>query len=147
MIYDTLTFSRSFKFQNSLFAQIFNTCSLLLSVRQQMPYASYMCLSKACYNTFSCPQVTDALDYLHQRNIIYRDLKSDNVLVWNLPAANDLDPVLPVLVKLADYGISKSVYPTGEAKGYGGTPPFIAPEILIHTGRDTYTEKVGCKHI
>ena len=87
-------------------------------------------------------QVTDALDYLHNRNIIYRDLKSDNVLVWNFPAANDLDPVSPVLVKIADYGISKSVFPTGEAKGFGGTLPFIAPEILIHTGRDTYTEKV-----
>lgn len=44
-------------------------------------------------------------------------------------------------VKLADYGISRAVLPTG-AKGYGGTPPFIAPEILQHAGRDTYDEKV-----
>ena len=44
-------------------------------------------------------------------------------------------------MKLADYGISKSVLPGG-TKGFGGTPPFIAPEILMRTGRDTYTEKV-----
>lgn len=51
------------------------------------------------------------------------------------------DPRSTVEVKLADYGISREVLPTG-TRGFGGTPPFIAPEILQHAGKGTYTVKV-----
>ena len=80
--------------------------------------------------------------YLHNHHIIYRDLKSENVLVWAIPTSADARPTAPVLVKLADYGISQSVDMHAGTKGFGGTPPFIAPEILQHAGKDTYTEKV-----
>ena len=55
-----------------------------------------------------------------------------------------MDPSHPVHVKLADYGVSRTVLPSG-AKGFAGTPPFIAPEIIQHNGEETYTEKVRNK--
>ncbi|XP_041363499.1 leucine-rich repeat serine/threonine-protein kinase 1-like [Gigantopelta aegis] len=87
-------------------------------------------------------QIADALMYLHNHNIIYRDLKSENILVWTIPTSSEARPSSTVLVKLADYGISQSVDILTGSKGFGGTPPFIAPEILQHAGKDTYTEKV-----
>ena len=46
-----------------------------------------------------------------------------------------------VLVKLADYGISRLSCPYG-TKGFGGTEGFMAPEIMKYNGEEEYTEKV-----
>jgi len=77
-------------------------------------------------------QVASAIWYLHDCDIIYRDLKADNVLVWSLDETSLLN------VKLSDYGISCFATPQGVA-GEEGTPGYQAPEIRTGVG---YDEKV-----
>ncbi|XP_014858767.1 PREDICTED: leucine-rich repeat serine/threonine-protein kinase 1 [Poecilia mexicana] len=67
-------------------------------------------------------QVAAGLAYLHRKNIIFCDLKSDNILVWSLEVQD------PINVKLSDYGISRQSFHEG-ALGVEGTPGYQAPEV------------------
>ncbi|XP_051969455.1 leucine-rich repeat serine/threonine-protein kinase 1 [Xyrauchen texanus] len=67
-------------------------------------------------------QIAAGLAYLHRKNIIFCDLKSDNILVWSLEAED------PINIKLSDYGISRQSFHEG-ALGVEGTPGYQAPEI------------------
>lgn len=67
-------------------------------------------------------QIVTGLAYLHKKNIIFCDLKSDNILVWSLDAEDSVN------IKLSDYGISRQSFHEG-ALGVEGTPGYQAPEI------------------
>ena len=80
--------------------------------------------------------------FLHQRNVIYFDLKSDNVLVWKFPLPGATADHR-VWLKLTDYGISRVSNAAFEIRTSSiiGTPGYIAPEVLL--GRsDSQADKV-----
>ncbi len=60
-------------------------------------------------------QILRALEYIHSRNIIYRDLKPKNIII------------IKDIVKLLDFGLSGSVQREDHIRG---TLPYFAPETL-----------------
>ncbi|RDD43578.1 Leucine-rich repeat serine/threonine-protein kinase 1 [Trichoplax sp. H2] len=109
-----------------------------------MEYRKHGCYLNIFTTKHIITQVASAMEYLHHQKIIYRDLKSENVLVWSIPSvedANNDEFLESITVKVADYGISRSMLPTG-TKGFSGTPGFMAPEIIKYGGEEVYTEKI-----
>ena len=68
-------------------------------------------------------QVTLALDHVHSKGFIYRDLKPENLLIRN-------DGYL----RLTDFGFAKALKPGERAYTVCGTPDYLAPETLRQQG-------------
>ena len=72
-----------------------------------------------------CKQLLKGLNVLHNRNLMHRDLKSENILYEGTP--EDFDHMNFVI---ADLGESKIISKKSKAKTIKGTPAWIAPEVF-----------------
>ena len=68
-------------------------------------------------------QVVEGVQYIHNKKIIHRDIKLDNIL---LDKKNN--------PKLCDFGISSLIEPGKKIFDTGGTPAYLAPEVIKAEG-------------
>eukprot|EP00928_Gymnodinium_smaydae_P069645 TRINITY_DN5325_c0_g2_i1.p1 TRINITY_DN5325_c0_g2~~TRINITY_DN5325_c0_g2_i1.p1 ORF type:complete len:918 (+),score=137.54 TRINITY_DN5325_c0_g2_i1:111-2756(+) len=80
-----------------------------------------------------CAEILLALEHLHERQVVYRDLKPENVV---------LDGDRHAL--LTDFGLSKEgVEGIQGARSFCGSTAYLAPEILAHSGHGPPVDLYG----
>eukprot|EP00923_Selenidium_pygospionis_P006047 GHVN01010421.1.p1 GENE.GHVN01010421.1~~GHVN01010421.1.p1 ORF type:complete len:320 (+),score=47.77 GHVN01010421.1:212-1171(+) len=75
------------------------------------------------HSRFYSSEIVVALEYIHNLDIVYRDLKPENLL---LDSRGHL--------KITDFGFSKVVPQSGKTWTLCGTPEYLAPEVIQSKG-------------
>mmetsp|Transcript_31339 Transcript_31339/g.54395 ORF Transcript_31339/g.54395 Transcript_31339/m.54395 type:complete len:529 (-) Transcript_31339:259-1845(-) len=73
------------------------------------------------YSAVLARKMLVALAYMHERNIIHRDLKLENIMMTSMEEESD--------IKIADFGFSAEMT-TDNMAVFCGSPGYVAPEIL-----------------
>ncbi|XP_055075507.2 death-associated protein kinase 2 isoform X1 [Misgurnus anguillicaudatus] len=68
-------------------------------------------------------QILEGVNYMHQKNIAHFDLKPENIMLL------DKHATIPD-IKIIDFGMAHRFIQDEEYKSLGGTPQYIAPEII-----------------
>uniref|UniRef100_A0A914KGY6 cGMP-dependent protein kinase n=2 Tax=Meloidogyne incognita TaxID=6306 RepID=A0A914KGY6_MELIC len=69
--------------------------------------------------------VLEGLEFLHRRNIVYRDLKPENCLLTTSG-----------YLKIVDFGFAKKLASGRKTWTFCGTPEYVSPEIILNKGHD-----------
>jgi len=81
---------------------------------------------------FYAGEIALALDCLHRNNIVYRDLKPENMLLDQTGH-----------IKMTDFGLSKNLNKENLMKTFCGSTTYLAPEVIISQTREKgYTKSV-----
>ncbi|KAK7198520.1 protein kinase [Novymonas esmeraldas] len=71
-------------------------------------------------------QLVLSLNYVHERKILHRDVKTQNIFLTN-----------ENLIKLGDFGIARTLANTyDQAKTFVGTPYYLSPELILERPYD-----------